>query len=281
MSRNKKDVILILWDYTESSEIALEHGIQLAREVNNYIMLVRLIEIPGLFVSKSKKEQRINEEKEKLKEVGQRISEKHGTNPFVSVEVGISSSTMKRLTKEANANLVVGSRSYKVDEKTTYTSAHLVKILSAIDVPFIFAQEKPQHNYYKEIVVPLYPEKQYKETLHWVIYLSKYYNCNINIIKPFIEDEAEKKEMISNIYFTKKTLDKKNIIYGIKTAKKKKKFEDELFRFAEMIDSDLIVMMVRKFKDFIYESPKYDQKIPIMVINRNTQIIKYGGSFRG
>lgn len=281
MSRNKKDVILILWDYTESSEIALEHSIQLAREVNNYIMLVRFIEIPGFFVSKSKKEQRINEEKEKLKEVGQRISEKYGTNPFVAVEIGISPSSMKRLTKEANANLVVSYKSYKVDEKTTYTATNLVRILGAIDTPFILTQEKPQHNYYKEIVVPLYPDKRYKETLHWVIYLSKYYNCNINIIKPYIEDESEKKEMMSNIYFTKKTLDKRNIIYGIKTAKKKKKFEDELFRFAEMIDSDLIVMMARKFKDFIYESPNYDQKIPIMVINRNTQIIKYGGSFRG
>ena len=45
----------------------------------------------------------------------------------------------------------------------------------------------------------------------------------------------------------------RNIIYGIKTAKKNRKFEDEVFRFAENIDSDLIVMMVRKYIKYISE----------------------------
>ncbi len=282
MARNtRKDVILIPWDYTDNSIIALEHGIQLAKEVNNYIMLVRFIEKPGLFGNKQKMEELAKEENAKLQQAGEEISKKYGVNPYIAVVKGISKKSVKQISVESNANLIVASNSYKVNDSKTYKTETLVKLLTTVDIPFIFTQTAPAHNYYKEIVVPVYPSKYYKETLHWVIYLAKHYNCNINILKSYIEDPNDKKEMASNMYFTKKTLDKKGIIYGIKTAKKKKVFEDEIFRFAEMIDSDIIVMMVKNFKKFIEKNPNYDKQIPIMVINRNTEIIKYGGSFRG
>lgn len=277
MARNKNDVIVIPWDHTEASEIALQHGIQLAKEVNNHIMLARFLDSPGLFAGKSKKKELIAKETAKLKEVGAKILEEHGMNPFISVEIGSSSSQINRLIRDANANLVILGKTYKLTDKITYSPRELAKRLKSIDIPFIVAQEVPAHNYYKEIVVPLDHDKRYKETLHWVVYLSKYYNCNINIIKPYIDDELKKKDMSNNIYFTKKLLDKKNIIYGIKTAKKNRNFEKETLRFAEMIDSDLIVMMERKYRRFLAENPEYTEHIPIMVINRNNQKIKYAG----
>jgi hypothetical protein len=279
MARIKKDVIVIPWDNSEASEIALQHGVQLAKEVNNHIMLARFLESPGLFASKSKKEQIIAEEKAKLVEVGSRVLKEHDMNPYISVEFGSSPKKINRLIRDAKANLVILGKTYNLTEKVTFSPRDMVKRLKGLDIPFIIAQEAPAHNYYKEIVVPLDHDKRYKETLHWVVYLSKYYNCNINIIKPYINDEFKKKDMTNNIYFTKKLLDKKNIIYGIKTAKKNKVFEDEVLRFAENIDSDIVVMMINKFQNFIGDHPNYDEKIPIMVINRNSQIIKYG-SFR-
>ncbi|MBI9067669.1 MAG: universal stress protein [Salinivirgaceae bacterium] len=277
MARNKKDVIVIPWDYTESSEIALLHAIQLAKEVNNHIMLARFLESPGMFAGKAVKEKLISEEKEKLKEVGERILKEHQVNPYIAVEVGVKRSNFNKLVKDAKANLILCGATYKASDKTTFEIKDFTKRMKGIDIPFIVAVEKPAHNYYKEIVVPLDHDKKYKETLHWVVYLSKYYNCNINIIKPYIEDDYRKKEMANNIYFTKKMLDKKNIIYGIKTAKKNRQFEEEVLRFAENIDSDLIVIMIRKYSKYIADHPERKEKIPIMVINRNSQIIKYGG----
>ncbi len=277
MAKNKKDVILVPWDYTEASKVALLHAIQLATEVNNHIMLARFIESPGFFAGKKVKQTLHDTELEKLKIVGREIMDEFQINPYLAVELGVSAHNVRKLIKEAKANLVVCGKSYKVNEKTTYDARMVANSFSAMDIPFIVAQEKPAHNYYKEIVVPLDHDKKYKETLNWVVYLSKYYNCNINIIKPYIEDEFMKKDMSNNIYFTKKMLDKKNIIYGIKTAKKNKNFDDEVVRFAENIDADLIVIMIQKFKKFIKERPNYDERIPFLVINRNSKIIKYGG----
>ena len=277
MAKNRKNVIIVPWDFTEASEIALLHAMQLAKEVNNHVMLARFLESPGMFTGKSVKERIIAEEKEKLQVVGKEIFDKYGVNPYVVVELGIKSKNILKLAKEAKANLIICGSSYSVNEKVTYTQRDFTDRLKGLDIPFVVAREKPAHNYYKEIVVPLDHDKRYKETLQWVVYLSKYYNCNINIIKPYLEDDYKKKEMANNIYFTKKMLDKKNIIYGIKTAKKNRQFEEEVLRFAENIDSDLIVMMVRKYRKFVAEHPDRKERIPIMVINRNSQIIKYGG----
>lgn len=276
MSKKRNDVIIIPWDYTESCEIALMHAVQLAKEVNNHVMLSRFIEKPGIFAGKAKKDKIVADEKIKLQEVGERILKEYGINPYISVELGTSFNHFAKLVRDAKANLFILGGTYKLNEKTTYSAKDMASRLRGLDIPFVMTQEKPSHTHYKEIVVPLDHDKNYKETLNWVVYLSKYYNCNINIIKPFINDEYKKKDMANNIYFTKRMLDKKNIIYGIKTSKKNKVFQDEVIRFAEMIDADLIVMMVKKYKKFISAHPDYKEKIPIMVINRNNTIIKYG-----
>ena len=87
MSKKRKEVIIVPWDYSESSEIALMHAVQLGKEVNNHVMIARFLEKPGLFTGKAQKEQIIAEEKEKLKEVGERIVKDYGINPYVTVEI--------------------------------------------------------------------------------------------------------------------------------------------------------------------------------------------------
>ena len=283
MAKTRKDVIIVPWDYSEASEIALQHAILLANEVDNQIMLVRFIKEAGLFGSKSAKQAEYEAEKVKIKEVAAEIVSKYNLDPvriFIDVEIGTKSKVVDALVKDANANLVVCGRTYKLTDKQTLDIREITDMLSVIDIPFIIATTAPTHAYYQEIVVPLDNDKKMKETLQWVVYLSKYYNCNINIIKPYIENEYMKKDMENNIYFTKKLLDKKNIIYGIKTAKKGKVFEDEILKFSVNIDSDLVVLIINKFKKMVKEDPNYDATIPFLVINRNSEVVKYGGSFR-
>ena len=283
MAKTRKDVIIVPWDYSEASEIALQHAILLANEVDNQIMLVRFIKEAGLFGSKSAKQAEYEAEKVKIKEAAAEIVSKYNLDPvriFIDVEIGTKSKVVDALVKDANANLVVCGRTYKLTEKQTLDIREITDMLSVIDIPFIITTTAPTHAYYKEIVVPLDNDKKMKETLQWVVYLSKYYNCNINIIKPYIENEYMKKDMENNIYFTKTLLDKKNIIYGIKTAKKGKVFEDEILKFSVNIDSDLVVLIINKYKKMVKDDPNYDATIPFLVINRNSEVVKYGGSFR-
>lgn len=80
-------------------------------------------------------------------------------------------------------------------------------------------------------------------------------------------DEGKKKQLANNIYFTKKMLDGVNIVYGIKTAKKKGTFEDEVFRFARTIEADLILIMSDKYDVFLDSNMESQLDIPVMCVN--------------
>lgn len=273
---SSKEIIIVPWDFSDHSENALKHAIQLANVVGNNILLVNVVEKRGLFTSKSVKQKEIDIARMRLKETGNEILRKYNVEPFILIEEGFTSKNFENLITDANANLVLLGANLKVGKNVLGPSEYL-NVLKETNIPFIVAEHNPSHTYYKEIVVPMDHDKTYRETVQWIVYLSKYYQCNINIIKPYLEEGDLKKDMENNIYFTKKMLDAKGVIYGIKTAKKNKSFRDEIFNFAEMIDADLIVMMAKNYKNYMIRGPKHESKTPVMCVNRRTDIIKYGG----
>lgn len=265
-----KQVVLVPWDFTEGSEIALKHALQLADVADNEILLLHLIPISswGAYTKKRTSQNVIDEKKRKLEKVAERISKEHPKfTPIPMVLEGDPVKMIKELIVSANLNLIVAHKHYVYDNKKLASYTFLRKIaVKDYSIPFIIAEAPPLHNYYIEIVVPLDYDKKYKETLRWIIYLSKYYRCNINLIKPYISDQGRKKEMANNIYFTKKMLDGNKIVYGIKTAKRQNLFRDEIFKFANSIEADLILIMADKYNSYVKPGKKPTTNIPIMCI---------------
>lgn len=267
-----KKVVLVPWDFSEGCENALLHAIQLAEVAGSEIMLLHIIPSPWWSrILNKKNEQKINEIEEvkrKIDVVAEKIAAKHKFNPITMVLDGNPNKILKDLITTANINLIVANKTYTFNKKT-YESASFLRNLTLKNytIPFIITEAPPAHSHYIEIVVPIDYDKKYKETLHWIIYLSKYYKCNINLIKPFINDESKKKDMASNIYFTKKMLDGNKIIYGIKTAKRTVSFREEVFKFANNIDADLILIMADKYNYYVNDPKgKSQNKIPLLCI---------------
>ncbi len=267
--------IIVPWDFTKNAENALLHAIQLSSVVNSKILLFHII--TKRFLS-NKKELMIksNEATEKLKQVTQEIFEKYKIMPETVVHIDKLSKAIQQIELSIDASLIVMGPNYFENNKIHQIS-NFFSALKNIKTPFLAVKTNPSHAYYKEIVFPLDNDKKFKETLHWIIFLSKHYKCNVNIIKPFIKDQFKKQDMVNNIYFTKKILDKKNIIYGIKTAKRNKPFKEEIFKFASDIDADLVVMMSKNFNKYVLHNPKDMGKTPVMSINRRSDLIRYSG----
>jgi hypothetical protein len=266
-----KKKVLVPWDFTSGSEIALKHALQLAEVADNDILLLHII--PNywwsIFTGKNtKKPEEIEEAKRRLEEVAERVSTENKCSAFSMVLEGNPVEIIKELITTANLNLIVAYKTYIYEKKKYNQSAFIHKLsVKNITIPFIIAESPPVHTHYIEIVVPLDYDKKYKETLHWIIYLSNYYKCNINLIKPYISDEGKKKNMANNIYFTKKMLDGNKIVYGIKTAKRQNPFKDEVFKFANNIDADLILIMADKYNTYVNDNKsKAPSRIPIMCI---------------
>lgn len=276
MDADKKYVV-VPWDFSKESENSLEHALQLAKVMGNGITLLYLVHKKKSFFREVKgiTTEAENEVKAKIKKRAEELSKEHNLDVRTIVKQGdVLKMTVEEL-KATNANLVVMPFHHKFGTKKM-EGGDFIKLMKAAIVPFIVVKHPPRHRYYKELVVPINHDRKYKETLAWIIYLAHYYRCNVNIIKPYITDDFMKKDMANNIYFTKKMLDKQNIVYGIKTAKKKKPFKSEIFRFTELIDADIIVMMAKQYDRWIDNDDKLKLDSPIMVVPPRSDLIKYG-----
>ena len=73
-------------------------------------------------------------------------------------------------------------------------------------------------------------------------------------------------------------LDTKKIVYGIKTAKKEEAFSDEILRFAQDIEADLIVVMTPEYNSYIQKSNGVENPtVPIMCVNPRPDLQKFAG----
>lgn len=274
---NTKEGIIILWDFTETSEFVLQHAMQLAESVDSRLALYNFVSGGGLFSSKSKIEENKKLLFDKLSEVQKSIKAKYNYDAEIYIGEGSFSKGFKEMIDELNANLLIMGKDFNADGGTV-SFKDVLKYSEEYNLPIIQVNAPPNHARYSEIVVPLDHNKKYKEKLHWIIYLSKYYNFNVNIIKAHSSDELLKKQMSNNVFFTKKMLDNKKIVYGIKTAKKEEAFSDEILRFAQDIEADLIVVMTPEYNSYIQKSNGAEiPAVPIMCVNPRVDLQKFAG----
>ena len=295
MSEQLNRVILVPWDFSEDSEKALAHAYQLAQMVGDNVMLVHFIRRPSLLIGAGAREKLHRQEieaQEKLKKEVDRLSRLFEAKreelrqsleqeeyqdrkvqnvtilPYVLVYRNISKS-LAALYASMGVNLVVTTANYRLPNKKQLNMlAVLRKVKSGrlTTVPFIPVKQLPTHRYYTDVVLPLDFNKNFKESIRWVAYLSSYYHCNVNIIKAPAKNAETKQGIASNTYFTKKILDASNVVYGIKNADRNKEFRFEVENFVKEIDADLVLVMTDRI-DRLFPNGEITIDVPVMLIN--------------
>lgn len=295
MSEQLNRVILVPWDFSEDSEKALAHAYQLAQMVGDNVMLVHFIRRPSLLIGAGAREKLHRQEmeaQEKLKKEVDRLSRLFEAKreelrqsleqeeyqdrkvqnvtilPYVLVYRNITKS-LTALYASMGVNLVVTTANYRLPNKKQLNMlAVLRKVKSGrlTTVPFILVKQLPTHRYYTDVVLPLDFNKNFKESIRWVAYLSSYYHCNVNIIKVPAKNAETKQGIASNTYFTKKILDASNVVYGIKNADRNKEFRFEVENFVKEIDADLVLVMTDRI-DRLFPNGEITIDVPVMLIN--------------
>lgn len=295
MSEQLNKVILVSWDFSEDSEKALAHAYQLAQMVGDNVMLVHFIRRPSLLIGAGAREKLHRQEmeaQEKLKKEVDRLSKLFEAKreelrqsleqeeyqdrkvqnvtilPYVLVYRNITKS-LTALYASMGVNLVVTTVNYRLPNKKQLNMlAVLRKVKSGrlTTVPFILVKQLPTYRYYTDVVLPLDFNKNFKESIRWVAYLSSYYHCNVNIIKAPAKNAEAKQGIASNTYFTKKILDASNVVYGIKNADRNKEFRFEVENFVKEIDADLVLVMTDRIEK-LFPNGEITIDVPIMLIN--------------
>jgi len=248
--------IMVPWDFTVASENAIQHAVLLMRGSVD-ITLVHIVD------NSSKVEDKTKE----LNDIAGEIATKFNiAAPNVLVKAGNIFKHLTATAPEINAMLIVMGI-HDIHNK------RVVKVVLGSQIPYVLVKDAPKRQGYSDLVVPFDEDEKNRIQLNWVINLSKFYNCNIDIIKPFINNNVKNEKMRGQMFFIKKNLDTKGIVYGIRTSKRGTDFKNAIFEFVDEIDADMVMMMASKFKKYVKGVKNIT--IPVMVIN--PKLAKIGG----
>ena len=270
-------LIIIPWDFSKVAENALLHGIKIAKMVHNDIRLLHIID-------KNKTQEEKDESKQKLDKIAEQILSKHSINTSAVILEGSIFSIISKYATDEEANMVImGTHGIKGMQKITGSWA--LKVIVGSEVPFIVVRDEP-HDQEKiqNIIFPIDFRSENKEKVFMAIYMGKYFDSKIHILKDPVIDKALSRKINTNLNFAIKYLIQNNIEYDIHTVEKKGNFAKETLKFAEKNKADLILIMTTKhinIADYMLgASEQYiianSSKIPVMCLNPKSHIATHG-----
>lgn len=278
MEDKAKKPILVTWDFTERSGFALEHGVNLAKQLNTTITLIHIV----------RKDKEVDAAQVKLDALADETSKKYEVKTDSIVPVGTIFTTISDVATDIHAEMVImGTHGMKGMQKLVGSWA--LKVIAGSKVPFIVVQQPPTSHGFEKIVFPLDFRKENKEKINHMYYIGRLYNSTFYIIKDKVTDKKFKKGIHSNLMFTEKFLRSNEIAYEIHTAPGKKDFTHETIDFAHEINADLLLIMTTKdigIADYVLGANEQqiisnEHGIPVMCINPRPGKITGGFSATG
>jgi nucleotide-binding universal stress UspA family protein len=272
MESNKNKVV-VPYDFTEIADNAIEHAVNFSKVLEADVVLLHII----------KKDGKVDESQKKLEEIAASASEKFATKIGFVLKEGTIFKTISEVSEELNAILVVmGTHGMKGMQKVTGSWA--LKVIVGSKIPFIVIQAPPKHKEISTIVFPVDFKSENKEKLKWVEFIARYLKTKIFILSNANKDGAVDSRTKANVIFSKKFLDDKKINYELAIAEGSGSFAQETINFANKINADIIIAMTTRdiaFHDYVLGAQEQhiianEYKIPVLVVNPRTDLMKYG-----
>ncbi len=273
MEKNEK-LIVVPWDFTHVAEYALAHAVKISRMVSNEISLLHIVD-PKIKPAEEK------QKSDHLKQIAEENSKKYNLPVSSHIEKGTIFKAIGAFANDKQASLVVmGTHGIRGMQKLTGSWA--LKVIVKSKVPFIVVQDPPRDwERYHNIVFPVDFRTENKEKMKMAIFMGKYFDSKIHIIKTTPTDKILIKKTNINLNFAIKFLMQNNIEYEIHDLPKGD-FAQQTIDFAQKINADLILIVTTKnitFADYMLgASEQYiianSSKIPVCCVNPRASYAK-------
>ena len=270
----EKEKIVVTWDFTDVARNALEHAVKISKMVNSTIVLLHIVE-RGIKTAEYKKRE------DRLKTETEQFSEKYGLEVIYSMIPGTIFTAISEYVNENEPSLVVlGTHGMKGMQKVTGSWA--LKVIIGSKVPFIVVQSPPRDmEKYHDIVFPLDFRAENKEKLKMAIFMGKYFDSKVHILKAPTADKSLLKKTNINLNFAIKYLIQNNIEYKIHDLPKGN-LAKQTIDFANEMKADLILIMTTKnitVADYVMGAQEQyiignSSKIPVCCVNPKANFAK-------
>jgi len=270
----EKKAIVVPWDFSKIADHAFTHAAKIAKMVDNPIVLLHIVG-KGIKTAEYKKRE------DKLRHLCEEYSGKFEVRAGFALLPGTIFTAIAEYVNEHEASLVVmGTHGIKGMQKLTGSWA--LKVIIGSKVPFVVVQEPPKDmEKYHDIVLPVDFRTESRDKLKMAIFMGKYFDSKVHILKSVTTDKALKKKVNVNLSFAMKFLMQNNIEYKIHEVPKGN-LAQKTIEFAQKINADAIMIVTTKnitMADFMLGAQEQyiignSSKIPVCVVNPKASFAK-------
>jgi len=269
-----KEIIVVPWDFTVKAEHALAHAVKISKMIEGRVDLLHIVD-------RNIKTGEYRRKEESLKKVALDASGKYDVEVHMALIPGnIFSGISDFVNKHGASMVVMGTHGMKGMQKLTGSWA--LKVIVGTKVPFIVVQDMPDDmEKYQNIVFPVDFRLENKEKLKMAIFMGKYFDSKVHILKTMTTDKSLLKKTNINLNFAIKYLIQNNIEYEIHEMKKGG-MAQQTVEFAKEIKADVILIMTTKnitVADYMLGAQEQqiianDARIPVCCINPRASFAK-------
>jgi len=275
METMKKNTILVPIDFSDIANHALNHAIEVAKQFNNNLALLHVVEEAMLtsFLSFGKNDHLEELAKEaakaRLDKLSSEIKSKHNIDCITDVKFG---KIYKVITESVSSlhcdSIIMGSHGASGLDQIIGSNAS--RVISHSIVPVVVVKSEQHINSYKNIIFPLDLTTESRQKVNWAIHIGKAYDSTINVFTSKSGNKEADNKLLLNLRQIEKLLTDNGIKFTEKIIEDADdNFALETIKYSEEINADLIMIMTQQedknLSEYIIGS--YAQQ----VVNRSTK----------
>jgi len=275
--------ILIPLDFSETSLLALDHAVFMARLYKAEITLLHVVET-FMFTSAitfndtgNDLTSIINEKaQEKLSNIAKEIHDKSGVKIHTKLETGRIYKSIIEIANSSNADIIIMGTHGVSGFREFVIGSNAFRVVTEAPCPVISVQTNSKKIGFTSIILPIDNSLASRQKVSYVTHMALKYNCHIYIVGLVNENDDEfirtLKLKISQI---ENYLKQHNVLFDTKYTHGDN-LGDMTLKTAAELKGDLIVMMTDQEPDYEFRGilmGSYSQtivnhsKIPVMSIN--------------
>jgi nucleotide-binding universal stress UspA family protein len=267
-------VILVPTDFSQVTESALVHGLELARSLQCSVCLLHVYTAPAGTIY-NKEDPACQEIVQKLKECQERYSSKYSVAIDPMVREGNLFKVFNAVVAEIKPRLMVMGTHGKQGLQQIFGS-HALRVVLDAPCPVMVVQAPPAEHGYRRILLPLNSEVDLAQLLGWVMHCCTA-NAELHLYQSMeiIPDRAKLTEGITARIIS--GLKEKKIPYSLSVAGSSSDFSSQVVDYAIANASDLVMTMTMpaagatgyNFTDWNERLMFNSENIPVMFIDQS------------
>ncbi len=269
LTKGKKDLIIVPYDFTQQSDTALTHASKIAFQSEDEVRMLHIVnnETNGRLKKLGKEKLGLEET---LKEIAANNQKEFGVETTYATKEGSIFSDIGSYVDEAGASLAVMG-THGVHGFQHIVGANALKVITSSKAPFVIVQKrKIDPDGYKKIVVPVDGNIKGKNKITAAIDLAKYFNSTIYIFEANTSDQFVANRIAVNIKMIEGYIAEHSIPFEHVKEEGKGSFAKQLIKYSAHIDADLIVISSHHDNEGLMDMIFSNEEV--QVLNNDPQI---------